>query len=379
MHQMFKGGRGPVGRVAFVASGLLCVAFAASAGCTGNAQVSGTGTTGGGGGIITGAGGGHSTSTSTGMGGTPGSTTSTSTGTQDPGLGAPYPVVLCHGFFGFDKLAGVAGLPYYFNVPERLEEDGETMVYTPAVDPFNSSDFRAAQLIKYVENVVETTGHEKVILIGHSQGGLDARAVASERPDLVAAVVTVATPHFGTPIADVALGLKDDPNASGIVDALVNVIASPFYDEVGDETSVVEALYLFSTPGIAAFNQAHPDQPGIFYASITGRTDGSLGGQACAPDIELPFVWDLHGDTDPVDSFFAVTEALIDGGFGKNDPNDGLVRVEDAKWGEFWGCVPADHMDEVGQLMGGGPGIGNPFDHEEMYSEIVKHLRKQGF
>lgn len=379
MQQMFKGGRGRSARVAF---GILCAAFAVGAGCGGNAQVYGTGSTssGSGGGIITGAGGGHSTSSSSSTssaGGAAGS--STSSETVDPEAGAPYPVVLCHGFFGFDKLAGVPGLPYFYKVPGRLLEDGETEVFTPAVDPFNSSDYRAEQLVDYIEDVVESTGHDKVILIGHSQGGLDARAVATKRPDLVAAVVTVATPHFGTPIADVALGLTSDPNASAIIDALVNAIAAPLYDEVGNETSVAKALYLFSTPGITDFNEKNPDQPGIYYASITGRTDFSLGGQECAPDVDLPFVWAWHGDKDPVDPLFSLTEALIDGGFGKNDPNDGLVRVEDAKWGEFLGCVPADHMDEVGQLLGDGPGIGNPFDHKEMFSQLVKHLRKKGY
>ena len=31
-------------------------------------------------------------------------------------------------------------------------------------------------------------------------------------------------------------------------------------------------------------------------------------------------------------------------------PNDGLVSVESAKWGIFQGCVPADHIDEVGLI-----------------------------
>jgi triacylglycerol lipase len=29
-------------------------------------------------------------------------------------------------------------------------------------------------------------------------------------------------------------------------------------------------------------------------------------------------------------------------------PNDGLVQVASAKCGTFRGCVPADHIDEVG-------------------------------
>jgi triacylglycerol lipase len=359
------------------------VGLAAAAGCGSTGQVSSTQNagSGSGGGFITGVGGANttsSTSTSSGMGGTTSSGTASTT--DDAGLGAPYPVVLCHGFFGFDDFAGVDGMPYFYGIPERLAEDGETQVYTPAVDPFNSSDYRSDQLIKYIENeVLAETGHEKVILIGHSQGGLDARAVASKRPDLVAAVVTVATPHYGSPVADVALGLTDDPTAAALIDALVQLLGGPLYDQVGDETSIGKALYGFSQPGIAEFNAKFKDSPGIYYASITGRTDYSLGGQDCAADIELPWVDALKGEKDPTDPLFAVFETMLDGGFQGKVPNDGLVRAKDARWGEFWGCVPADHMDEIGQLMGDGPGLGNGFDHEEMFAEIVQLLRKKGY
>lgn len=359
-------------------------AFGLFAGCGGNGQVSTTGEASGSGGgagsVITGAGGGKTTSSSSSgsaMGGAAGS--STSTGTEDPKLGPPYPIVLCHGFFGFDKLAGIDQLPYFYHVPERLAEDGETEVFTPAVDPFNSSDYRSDQLIAHVEEILAETGREKVILIGHSQGGLDARAVASKRPDLVAAVMTVATPHYGSPVSDIALGLVDDPIASSLLDQLAKLLGGPVYDQIGNETSIAKALYQFSQPGIQEFNSKYKDQPGVWYGSITGRTDYSYGGQDCAPDVEKPWVYALHADLDPTDPLLVLTEGIVDGGFGKNDPNDGLVRVVDAKWGEFWGCMPADHLDEVGQLVGDNPGLGNDFDHEEMFSEIVKELRKKGF
>src|SRR6185369_9552458 len=109
-----------------------------------------------------------------------------------------------------------------------------------AVDPFNSSDYRSDQLIAHVEEILAETGKEKVILIGHSQGGLDARAVASKRPDLVAAVMTVATPHHGSPVSDIALGLVDDPIASSLLDQLAKLLGGPLYDQIGDETSIAK-------------------------------------------------------------------------------------------------------------------------------------------
>ena len=363
--------------MAFAAVGL---SFAIGAGCGGNGQVSSSsGTDGEGGGFITGAGGGHTTTPTTAMGGAGGEDTTSSTTTEDPASLAPYPVVLCHGFFGFDEFANQPGLPYFYHIPERLAEDGETMVYTPAVDPFNSSDYRANQLLDHIDQILEETGKKKVILIGHSQGGLDARRVATLAPDKVAVVMTVATPHNGSAVADIALGLTEDPNASALIDDLIQLLGGPLYDQIGNETSISKALYLFTQPGIADFNQKNPDQPGVFYASISGRSRLSLGGQDCAADVNLPWVFALNGDKDTIDPLFSVFGIILAGGVGGDIPNDGLVRAKDARRGQFWGCMPADHMDEVGQLMGDDPGIGNGFDHGEMFSQIVRELRSRGY
>ncbi len=298
------------------------------------------------------------------------------TGGEGPG-GAPYPIVLAHGFFGFNDFAGAGFLSYFYGVKDDLAAHGETLVFTPAVDPFNDSTFRGAQLEAEIEQILADTGKRKVVIIGHSQGGLDARVVAHDRPDLVAAVITYATPHEGAPVADVVLKLLADPNWQNAADDLVQLIGAPLYDQVGNETSVTKPLHLFSQPGIAAFNQAYPDAPGVFYASIGGRSDMRFGGQACAPDVQQPFVESLDGDRDPTDPLLWVSEAISDG--DGSDVNDGLVPAASARHGEFWGCVPADHIDEVGQIAGDSPGVGNPFDHKRFFRDLVLHVRELGY
>jgi triacylglycerol lipase len=292
-------------------------------------------------------------------------------------LGPPYPVVLAHGFFGFDEFAGLEFETYFFEVKADLAEHGEPNVFTPAVDPFNDSTYRGAQLAQAIEEILATTGHEKVVIIGHSQGGLDARVVAHDYPERVAAVVSYATPHGGAPIADVLLGLVSDPNAQALLDEIVKAIGAPIYDTVGDATSVTKPLRLFSRDGIAQFNADYPDDPGVFYASITGRSDYSLGGQACAADVDLPFVTALATEVDPIDPLFSIAEAITDG--PGTVPNDGLVRVEDARHGEFWGCVPADHTDEIGQILGDRPGLFNEYEHKAFFRELVAHVRSLGY
>lgn len=292
-------------------------------------------------------------------------------------LGPPYPIVLAHGFFGFDDFAGAGFLTYFYGVVDALDADGEALVFTPTVDPFNDSETRGAQLLAHVERIVAETGHAKVNLIGHSQGGLDARYVAATRPDLVASVTTYATPNRGTPIADIVVGLVEDERLRGLVDQLVQIIGAPIWDAAGEESSVFRALEQFSQPGMADFNARFPNAPGVAYYSLTGRTDRDDGVPDCDATDSPPFVSRWMRTVDPVDPLLDIAEQIVDGG-DADIVNDGLVRVRDARWGRFLGCVPADHLDEVGQILGDGPGFGNAFDHRELFVALVAFLRDEG-
>ncbi len=293
-------------------------------------------------------------------------------------LGPPYPIVLCHGFFGFEDFAGVDFVNYFFGVVDHLAEHGEVLVFTPAADPFNDSTVRGEQLLAEVEAILARTGHAKVNLVGHSQGGLDARVVASTRPDLVASVTTIATPHQGTPIADIALGLVPNPQAQAVVDALLGLFGGVIWDEIDEGSSLAASLHQLSTPGMAAFNAAYPDAEGVLYHSIGGRTDWHPGGEDCVGRAPPEFVSAFEHELDPVDPALALTEEILDDSIFDPVPNDGLVRVRDAKWGEFLGCVPADHLDEIGHLLGDDPGWAGEWTHLDLYAGVVQLLRDRG-
>jgi triacylglycerol lipase len=293
--------------------------------------------------------------------------------------GPPYPIVLAHGFFGFEEFAGADFITYFYSLKSTLSEEGET-VFTPSVDPFNNSTFRAVQLVAQIQEILDTTGYEKVNLIAHSQGGLDARVVAHDHPELVASVVTFATPHHGTKVADIALKLVSDPHMQSIVDDLGRLIGAPLYDAVGNETSVVESLRQLSGTGAEEFNATYTDSPGVFYASIGGRSDRAEGGADCMTLEEAAFVEPFDHDLDPVNPLLSLTETILDGGLGADPiPNDGLVRARDSRWGHFWGCVPADHLDEIGHLFGQGPGQGNSWNYIDFYRSLIERLRQEGF
>lgn len=58
-----------------------------------------------------------------------------------------YPIVLVHGFMGFDDILGV---DYFYQVPEDLRRNGAT-VYVAAVSQVNSSEARGEQLLKQMQ------------------------------------------------------------------------------------------------------------------------------------------------------------------------------------------------------------------------------------
>jgi triacylglycerol lipase len=300
------------------------------------------------------------------------------TGPIEPLPQPPYPIVLAHGFFGFEDFAGVDFVNYFYGVAERLESEGELLVFTPAVDPFNDSTTRGLQLLAEVEAIVEETGAGKVNLVGHSQGGLDARVVASLRPDLVASVTTIATPHHGTPVADVALGLARNDDASALVDALVQIVGAGLWEEVDGDTSLAASMQQLSTAGMEAFNADYPDAKGVAYASIAARSAYHDGGADCVVDDPPAFVADYAGELDAIEPLLSIPQAILADGVIDPIANDGLVRAIDARWGTFVGCVPADHFDEIGQLFGDVPGLTNDWRHEDFYVALVQWLRDRG-
>ena len=88
-----------------------------------------------------------------------------------PPVSQHLPIVLHHGFAGFDS---ILGNDYFFNVKSYLEERGFN-VFLTEVTALGKLEVRAQQLADRIDNVLKVTGQNKVHLICHSLGGLDAR------------------------------------------------------------------------------------------------------------------------------------------------------------------------------------------------------------
>ena len=268
-----------------------------------------------------------------------------------------FPVVLMHGAAGFGEILGIE---YFFGVKDHLAARG-VLAFTPAVDPVAGSGERGQEIMRQIDGLVQDGIARRFNLIGHSQGGVDARYVAAHLGgDVIASVTTISSPHRGTPVADYAADLLD---MTGIDGPLIREALFTLTNAIGVSTlDYVGQLSTLTTSGMAAFNRATPDQPGVYYASYAGRSCGVLE-------------WDCQEQNqgEIVAPYLAMTHWLNQRVAGQND---GMCPVESAKWGEFKGTIPADHFDEVGHLVG----ITNSgFSHLEFFMGIAKDLFSKGF
>ena len=285
--------------------------------------------------------------------------------------GAPvrYPIVLAHGF-----MAG-PGLIEFYRVPDALAADGHRVV-EGRVPPFDSVAARAEALAVQIDETLASTGAAKVNLVAHSMGGLDARYVVSSLGygDRVASVTTISSPHRGSAAADAALVLTE--HSEELINDLAHLIGVHLTD-LAESPRVRDALVDLSESRAVAFNAENPDDPRVFYQSWAGVSN-VFGVPNPRDDIACAGSWLRNpGTLDLMDGLLVKTAGFTAHGH-LLVPNDGMVTVDSARWGEFRGCIPADHADEVGQLRDPGKDRFTGFDHIRFFRNIAFDLAARG-
>ena len=59
-----------------------------------------------------------------------------------------YPLVLVHGFIGFDNILGAVN--YFYDIPGNLRNEGAT-VYIASVNPSQTTEFRGEELVQQMK------------------------------------------------------------------------------------------------------------------------------------------------------------------------------------------------------------------------------------
>ncbi|HYE96169.1 MAG TPA: alpha/beta fold hydrolase [Rubricoccaceae bacterium] len=265
---------------------------------------------------------------------------------QPPLRPTRYPVVLMHGFGALSPLVRGSGMLH----PEALHlRMHGVAAYAPQVNPYDTVSVRARAWQERLAVVFEETGAEKVNLVGFSLGGLDARYLAGtlgEAPR-IASIVTVATPHRGTPLARYVLDRPERLRSVAV--AVMEMAGKAAYEE---PPHVLDALAELTPEHVQeTFNPAHPMPEGVYCASWAARA-----GRDTPNAIYPPLV---------------VQNRIL---YRLGGVNDGFVVTEDARWGEDLGTAEADHARLIGMRV-----TPSAFDVKAFYLGIAEHLRARGF
>ena len=248
------------------------------------------------------------------------------------------PIVLVH---GVDPVSLFTSQEVHFiGIPTALQNEGASVI-RPMRAGMNSIDLRARQL-KDAILAAYPDPSVKVNLIAHSMGGLDARYMITHlaMADRVASLTTISTPHRGTPISDVALGILPGPSQQ-VLDTMLNVIGWDLDFAINTSEDYIQNT----------FNPSTPNHPGVFYQSWAGRCDpiGATGARVRAVLI-------------PTWTVIAADEGA----------NDGIIPVSSSQWGLFRGTIGSDHFGELGLPQRG-------FDHTQFYLDVAEDLAQRGF
>ncbi len=124
--------------------------------------------------------------------------------TKESARGKGQPILLVHGYLNHGSV--------WLFPKKRLEGFGLGPIYTIHLGhPFRSIRQYAQKVKEKAEKITKETGRKDLVLIGHSMGGLVCSWYATQLAPVhkVTDVITIGTPFFGTPLAQIGLG----PNA----------------------------------------------------------------------------------------------------------------------------------------------------------------------
>lgn len=163
-----------------------------------------------------------------------------------------YPIVLIPGLVGFDNALNL--VLYWPDVVAEIERSGGK-AYVLETNMLGSSYQRGETVIKQLEELKATYGHQRFNLVGHSNGGLDSRYVAGVRPDLAASVTTLGSPSEPELITTAPL-ILNKPETVKVINFLGRTLAWLSTNNYSVDSE--SAFSFFTKEGLTKFNQQFP-------------------------------------------------------------------------------------------------------------------------
>jgi triacylglycerol lipase len=249
-----------------------------------------------------------------------------------------HPIILAHGITRPDYIIdfikrklNVQGVSlvsdkfhYFKGIASFLRHHGFEAYHT-SVSFAADVETRAQDLTREINKILANTGHQKVHIIGHSMGGLDARhmIVNHNMAYKVASLTTIGTPHLGASVADWFME---------------NGRWHKFFNTMGKVINL-EGFKSLTTAACRQFNDFARDR----------ETSNSVVYQVYASAQKRELTFPLFQKT------WQVT-------YDKEGDNEGLVSVRSQKWEERLAGkngaakivkqhdfpMPADHVNQMG-------------------------------
>lgn len=254
-----------------------------------------------------------------------------------------YPIVLVHGMMAKD----FAFYPAFRGIVNFLRQQ-DIPVYVTNQDGIGTIAGNAAQLKAEISEILKAENCEKVNIIAHSKGGLDARYMISclGMAEYVASLTTLSTPHHGSKLC--ATLLKMPLWMAKTISFFTNLGFRILKDENPDLLALGQEL---TDTAMVTFNREVPNSPQVYYQSYASNAANKKAFLLFIP-YELSKYCE-QGET------------------------DGMVSVSSSQWGAFKGKMPAefDHFQMVG-VYGSRRKLINV---GLFYMHIIQELRDMGF
>lgn len=258
-----------------------------------------------------------------------------------------YPLLLVHGIFFRDWQL----VNYWGRIPAALRRNGAEIAYGGQQSAAGVAA-SAAELRARIFALRQELGCEKVNIIAHSKGGLDARYAISRlgMAPYVASLTTVNTPHRGCLFVERLL--------AWLPERLVTAIASRYdalFRRLGDaEPDFIAGVRDLTATRCAALAREAPDAAGVYYQSVTSALRGPRGAGF------------------PLNLSYLLIRCL------ERAQSDGLVTVDSARWGSFLECVTARRGVSHGDIIDLTRKNLDGFDVREFYVSLVRGLKERG-
>lgn len=266
-----------------------------------------------------------------------------------------YPIFLIHGM-GFRD----GRICYWGRIPEILKKYGAEIFYG-FQDANASIEDNAEMLKKSLLKFISETEAEKVNIIAHSKGGLEARYLISTlgMGKYIASVTTLSTPHNGSATMDKLMKMFRFILLSG--SRIFDIFRRICGDRNPDTFRCMEQV---TTSYINEFNSKNPDDENVYYRSYAFKMKNPL--------------------SDIIMSVPYIAVRFMDG------ESDGLLTVNEVAWGDFQGVYTSvgnrgiSHPDEVDlrrmRFSRKSPQNKNEIsDITDFYINLVSELKVMGY